>query len=383
MSDRNYEILFAYLQNILQDPQIQFPEHLQLDEPYQKFGERLKQLHSDLKRLTCQAEQVASGDLSQHTSFFGNFSDAFNTMVDQLREREELLKKEATHKQDQEAVTAAYNHLLTELTRKRSEWILVVDVEKKDILFCNKKELEEVEKFVEGDICDICRHKLSFKQNILNWSSEDPYSIWEAEDKNGYFYQITSFLTEWQGRKAYAHVIMDVTKETREARQLASKAYHDPGTGIENRRYFEEYMAEIMEEKREVTLCYMDLDGLKYVNDRFGHLEGDEYIRSYVAAIKPKIRTTDVFARIGGDEFCLVFPGCHKEVVTEKIQEALQQMVDGNQKPYPASFSFGIIELHKEDGNMALEEVLEKADTEMYICKRQNKKKFHSNREVR
>ena len=130
-------------------------------------------------------------------------------------------------------------------------------------------------------------------------------------------------------------------------------------------------------------MCYMDLDGLKYVNDKFGHLEGDEYIRSFVALIKTKIRTTDVFARIGGDEFCLILPGYHKDVVNEKIHEALEQMVAENQKPYPASFSFGVIELHQKEERLTLKEILERADTMMYLCKRENKKKYHENREVR
>ena len=68
---------------------------------------------------------------------------------------------------------------------------------------------------------------------FLNWDSDEPYAIWEAEDVHGNVYQVTSFLTEWQEQKAYAHVIMDTTEEAHEARQLANKAYHDPGTGIE------------------------------------------------------------------------------------------------------------------------------------------------------
>ena len=69
---------------------------------------------------------------------------------------------------------------------------------------------------------------------------------------------------------------------------LTSKAYHDAGTGIKNRLFFEEYMEMILKENQKATLCYLDLDGLKYVNDKFGHQEGDIYIQCFVELPKQR-----------------------------------------------------------------------------------------------
>lgn len=375
MVDKNCEILYAYLQTILYDYQAKEIDLTQLDEPFQKLGDSLKILHSGIKHIAWQAEQVVKGDYSQEVSYPEDLTGAFNAIVEKLQEREIQLRQEEERRRKHEAVGIAYNKLLIQLTKRRREWIMVIDRETKELLFCNKK--EEKGDGVE-DFCSICNYRLSFKQQITSWHSQEAYAIWEAEDFGGNFYQVTSLQTEWQGRKAYAHVIIDITQERQEAKQLASKAYHDPGTGIANRRFFEEYMEQALEEKQEMTLCYMDLDGLKFVNDQYGHLEGDEYLKTFVSLIKLNIRTTDVFARIGGDEFCLVFPGCLEDVAREKLEEALEQMVANNTKEYPVSFSFGVIPIHQDDSDMSLEQILKQADVEMYLCKKQNKIKFHT-----
>lgn len=335
MVERNCEILNKYVQNILYGYSEKEMDLTQLDEPFRKLGDSLRLL--------------------------------------QKREHQLNLREEERRKN--EGVDSAYNKILIQLTKRRGEWIMVVDQETKELLFCNKKQVEEGR---EEDFCTECRHRLSFKEQVKNWHSDETYAIWNAEDLDRNYYQVTSFQADWQGRKAYAHVVIDTTQEHREARQLVNMAYHDPGTGIANRRFFEEYMEKVLMEKLNVTLCYMDLDGLKYVNDRYGHLEGDEYLRSFVSIIKQYIRTTDVFARIGGDEFCLLFPGGLEDVAREKLEEILQQMVRQNRKEYPVSFSFGVIAIHKDDSVMSLTEILEKADEEMYLCKKKNKLRFHT-----
>ena len=61
-------------------------------------------------------------------------------------------------------------------------------------------------------------------------------------DEEQGFYRITTFLIEWQGRNAYAHIVVDITDDKKAADKLTSKAYCDPGTGIQNRLFFVEYM---------------------------------------------------------------------------------------------------------------------------------------------
>ena len=132
MEEKNCEILFEYLRSILYDDKVRPLELETLDEPFRKLGmglqyldkavsemkeyskalavgnlsvtppgrenflcENLKNIHSNLNHLTWQAKQVARGDYTQTVSFLGEFSDAFNSMTQQLSERETELKVEA------------------------------------------------------------------------------------------------------------------------------------------------------------------------------------------------------------------------------------------------------------------------------------------------
>jgi len=77
------------------------------------------------------------------------------------------------------------------------------------------------------------------------------------------------------------------------------------------------------EKNKEIfSICYIDINGLKYVNDNFGHLEGDELLVLTCKIIKESIRDCDILSRLGGDEFMIIFPQCDKhnaDVAMERI----------------------------------------------------------------
>ncbi|MCI6465629.1 MAG: diguanylate cyclase [Faecalicatena sp.] len=425
MEKENCEMLFEYLKSILYDSQVKELNIEELDEPYQKLGKglsylqhaveemlaysadlsrgnlsgvyparenmlctNLKNLHANLNHLTWQAKQVAAGDYSQHVSYLGEFSEAFNTMTDQLRERETLLKEEAQKVKKRAEVIESYNELLVEMTRKRNEWILVVDEQSREIVYCNKSRDEKTiitggskacgrEPEMNPKFCEKCTERLRFLNDILNWQDSEQYKVWEMGDEEQGVFRITTFQIEWRGCNAYAHIVADITEEKAAAERLTSKAYYDTGTGIRNRLYFEEYMEMLQQGNINVTLCYLDLDGLKFVNDRYGHTEGDNYIRSFVSLIQKAFRNTDVFARIGGDEFCIILPNSHRESVKKKLDGLLHEFISENDKDYPRSFSYGLVEIKDWSLVQTIEEIIKLADAEMYKCKRINKRKYH------
>ena len=138
----------------------------------------------------------------------------------------------------------------------------------------------------------------------------------------------------------------------------------------------EEYMEMILREEQDTTLCYLDLDGLKYVNDTFGHLEGDIYIQNFVELIKANFRSEDTFARIGGDEFCLVLSGSIKELIDLKMAEILKDFQTGGYAEYQCSFSYGIVGIDGANNDLSYDDILHEADGIMYECKRRNKEKY-------
>ena len=300
MGDKNADALFEYLRSILYDAQIQTLDPASLDEPFQKLGkglnyleqavtemkdysaalsrgnlsveapsrenflcENLKNIHANLNHLTWQAKQVAKGDYSQNVSYLGEFSEAFNTMTEQLHDREQKLKEEA------------------------------------------------------------------------------------------------------EQEKTYANL-------------MEAEAYRDTLTGIGNRYFFQEKTTELLASGKRLIFCYCDLDHLKYINDRYGHVEGDCYIRHFVETVKHFIRREDIFARLGGDEFCIVLEDCPRVLAEEKVWNMQRTFSENETREYPRSFSCGIVEIPEDHREIQVTDIIEQADAVMYREKRAHKEKYKS-----
>lgn len=144
----------------------------------------------------------------------------------------------------------------------------------------------------------------------------------------------------------------------------------DQLTGLANRRAMEEMLATEIENagrtQRTVALAYFDIDNFKGINDTLGHVAGDEVLQHIGFAAKNSIRRVDVACRYGGDEFCIIFPGCgclDAKAVCEKFIEKF------NEK-YPQVFlSIGITEM-TPSGKIGVEAFIKKADAKMYLAKK-------------
>ena len=196
------------------------------------------------------------------------------------------------------------------------------------------------------------------------------------EGEAGTYFRVTSFQMEWEERFSYVHVVIDITDEKRNARNLTSTEYRDPLTGAKNRLFFEEYMGIVLRDELEATLCYLQLDGLEYVNEMFGHQEGDEYIQNFVEIVKKNFRGGDTFARLGGDEFCVVLSGNMAELINRKLAEIMKEFQEKVYRKYQCSFSYGVVDIDGSDHDLTYDEILHKADEIMYECKRRNKEKY-------
>lgn len=155
-------------------------------------------------------------------------------------------------------------------------------------------------------------------------------------------------------------------ERAREA-QLLSIAATDPLTGCENRRQAEKRIQDAMQHKDSFCLGFVDLNGLKSVNDNLGHEMGDEYILSVVRVLRDVCRQEDFLFRYGGDEFLLLFFNADQKAAEQSLLQA-QKKLEAICQDYPflMSFCYGIAS--QEDGDTVME-IIHAADDRMYLMK--------------
>lgn len=325
----------------------------------------LKELQAGLRHLTWQATQVAKGDYHQRVEFLGEFSKSFNTMITQLEEREKKLKEKAE-------ILEQSRHLMVSVMNGVGDWIIVVENENKKVIFENKA----AKKGFYNLKCEESRNnnKCMFLNSLLNYNEEEMGRVWEhpcCSVKK--VYKITSFPVEWNGKHAFAHLICDITHNKKEEEKLKSMVYKDTLTEVYNRRYCIESIQDFLNQDIKFTICFIDIDGLKYVNDNFGHNIGDEYIKHVCKVLISHTRHEDIICRIGGDEFIVLMKDCEKND-SERRMASIRERIIKSKREFPMSISYGLVEVTSSKGQSP-EKLLGEADSVMYKFKKQYKPK--------
>jgi len=165
--------------------------------------------------------------------------------------------------------------------------------------------------------------------------------------------------------------------------QLSSIAYTDKLTGLPNRRYFDEICASMSDTTKNLfplSLCMVDIDYFKILNDNLGHLQGDRCLRLVAAAIRENLRgSRDIVARYGGEEFVIVLPGAAQPAAGE-IAERVRAAIEGLAHPNPGSpfgivtASFGIAAI--EAPPLIVQALMAQADSALYRAKSAGRNKI-------
>lgn len=162
-------------------------------------------------------------------------------------------------------------------------------------------------------------------------------------------------------------IVRDITEEKRNEEELTYLSLHDSLTGLYNRAYFESELSRL-EGSRDypIIIISADLDGLKLINDTLGHKEGDRFLVAGAAVLKSALRSSDILARVGGDEFALILPQTERpagEEIINRIQERVQAY-NLQKKGMPLSISIGLASAKSD--HHSLEEAYRTADSLMY-----------------
>lgn len=155
--------------------------------------------------------------------------------------------------------------------------------------------------------------------------------------------------------------------------RLASQSRMDLLTGVLNTRgileSFERERSRALRNASPLTLAFIDLDDMKRVNDELGHAKGDEMLRTLATSVLSSIRESDVFGRVGGDEFALILPDTDEQDAVKAIQR-LRSVINRrthDRGPY-ISVSVGVVTFRR-DPPVAVD-ALRAADALMYVAKR-------------
>ncbi|AOR24946.2 GGDEF domain-containing protein [Clostridium taeniosporum] len=168
----------------------------------------------------------------------------------------------------------------------------------------------------------------------------------------------------------------ELIKNKANQRQLESIAFVDELTGIYNRRFAMLSLEYLLENNFEFSICFIDIDRLKYVNDILGHNEGDEYIKTISDIISIEFYGDDRVCRIGGDEFLILLPNCDEKSALKRAKDLFERVVYQSKnikKEYVMSISYGVTHVNKNE-NVTPSHIIDLADKRMYKFKKNNKK---------
>ncbi|WP_409332350.1 diguanylate cyclase domain-containing protein [Trujillonella humicola] len=224
------------------------------------------------------------------------------------------------------------------------------------------------------------------RETVLNVRGPERTPWWNelhlapVRDASGTVVQYIGVQVDVTARVEAERALMQERDRTRAAMaRIEELAATDPLTGLANRRRLQEQVETALWDARargeSLALLFLDLDGFKAVNDRFGHAAGDELLQEVATRLRQRLRRRDLVARLGGDEFLVALPGlsgdggaaAEARRVADDLTEAVRRPVDVHGAPVFVGASVGVA-VAPEDGD-EFAALLHRADLRMYEAK--------------
>lgn len=165
--------------------------------------------------------------------------------------------------------------------------------------------------------------------------------------------------------KQFAVIISDSTERKKAEQEILYLSYHDYLTGLHNRRFYEEELERLdIPINLPITLIMADVNGLKLINDSFGHVMGDELLKKAARLITEASPEGSIIARLGGDEFIVILPQTDIFQAVEIINDLKSKTSDEKIDAFDISISFGYETKDMEDQD--IQEIYKRAEDDMY-----------------
>lgn len=200
---------------------------------------------------------------------------------------------------------------------------------------------------------------------------------WDPSWLSGIRAEATSASATWMALLTLLLAALRLGNERDDLSRMSQLAYTDPLTGLPNRRgamnYLQQQLGERPDGAPRLVLAALDIDHFKQVNDDYGHARGDLALQRFAVALRRSRRTSDLVARIGGEEFLLALPAAELEQmirVLKAVRAELQSAQTSEALGFPLRFSAGIVAQREGEPLNAL---LQEADRQLYVAKRQGR----------
>ncbi|MFB6273457.1 MAG: diguanylate cyclase domain-containing protein [Salinibacter sp.] len=242
------------------------------------------------------------------------------------------------------------------------------------------------EAFEGQSFADHYRGDLDERQDTIDQlRAEGEVSNWNVpmKQRDGSPFMILESLVLYEDSQYGGPVVVssfvEVTKQARLWEELKEMAYHDPLTGLPNRRFMKQQAPKIfsLADRREryAGVAYIDLDGFKAVNDEWGHETGDEVLVAIADRLDRTTRESDVVARIGGDEFAVLWADvdASNEILaaTRRLVRTFDEPFTVGEKRFPIDLSVGVATYPTVGDD--IETLLHHADQAMYRAKEEGR----------
>jgi diguanylate cyclase (GGDEF)-like protein/PAS domain S-box-containing protein len=370
------------------------------------LGGALKALQANLNHVAWLTRRVADGDLEQRMDFMGEFSDSFNSMVEQLTYTLGELKRK---QESLESLTASLRQEVE--VRKKTEKRLRVEEERWSLAVqCSRDGIWEIDlntgkpPYYSPRLLELTGLKPDNIPSIHDWpklfhpddhavlqlfrrffSNDDPPSFFELDHKllcadGTYRWFLTRGMLLKNPATQKPTRIIGVTADIQERKEreerFSHRATHDALTDLPNRVLFDDHLKNSVEfAKRNgshLAVIMIDLDKFKSVNDTLGHYAGDVLLIEVARRMQKSIRESDMVSRFGGDEFAMVLAFGKNE--WQSITKALKRTIDSLKTPIKIgdqeitiSASFGV-SICPEDGDKP-KQLMMFADEALYHAK--------------
>jgi diguanylate cyclase (GGDEF)-like protein len=213
-----------------------------------------------------------------------------------------------------------------------------------------------------------CEHRLRAADGTYRWMRCQALAVQAAPDGSA---------TRLVGS------ITDVTAQRELEQKLRYGAHHDALTGLPNRALFLDRLTQALARTRRnrdarIALLFLDLDGFKEVNDRLGHLAGDQLLVQVAERIGQRLRQSDTAARLGGDEFAILLEDVHEpEAVTTTAADISRRLcapydIDGEEVTISTSIGAAL----SVTGQEHPDDILRSADSAMYAAKLRGRRRL-------